>query len=132
MSKHIAWGAVALAAALLLFLAPRPPAVAAPPERKPFEYRLLVWEEGDTAAVIRQVAGEDELADPVQLAQALERQQPILDDPRINAAVEARLAGRLAEAGAEGWEAFWVRENIAFVGGAPLRAPTVLLKRERP
>ena len=129
--RHLAWPAAALLAALLLLLAPAPPAAQAGPPGGVWEYRLLVWEEADTAAVIRQVAGADELADPVQLAQALERQQPLLDDPRIIAAVEARLAGRLNEVGLERWEAFWVRENIALIGGAPLRVPSVLLKRER-
>lgn len=131
VARHAAWGGLALAAACLLVLGgpARRTASAAPPGG--WEYRLAVWSEEDTVAVLRQVTGATELADPVQLAQALERQGPLLDDPKVLAAVDARLQVKLDLLGREGWEAFWVREVIALAGGAPFRTVTIMLKRPR-
>jgi hypothetical protein len=61
----------------------------------------------------------------------MERQGPIMDDPRLQAAVDARLEEKLQAAGGEGWEAFWVRERTSLVGGAPFRTATLMLRRPR-
>lgn len=125
--RHAAWAGVALLAALLLALGPARPASAAPP--RGWEYQVVAWSEEDTGEVMRQVTGATELADPLQLARALERQGPLLDDPRVQAAVDARLQEKLRAAGAAGWELSWLREQTSLAGGAPFRTASLYFKR---
>jgi len=122
----------ALAAAGLLVVAfARPGEGRPPPGPTAWEHRLLAWEPDDTFAVLRDVTGAGELADPEQLAREIQREVELQDDPRIQRAVERRLDARLSEVGAEGWEPYWVRENTTIVGGDLMPTPTVFLRRER-
>lgn len=130
VGRHTTWAIVALVAAALLVLGVPPRSVrAAPPDG--WEYLTVTWTEEDTAAILRRVTGATELADPLELAQALERQGPLLDNPRVQAAVDERLLEKLRAEGTRGYELCWMREQTALAGGAPFRMATLYLKRPR-
>ena len=120
---------VALLAFVLLALAVWRPTDAqhtAPATR--WAYRSIPWTDADTHAVLRDVAG-DPLADPSDIATSRYREHTLLDDPAIRTAVRARLDQRLAEAGQDGWEAYWILDETSLIGGVRFPSPTLLLKR---
>jgi len=122
------WIGVALIGGLALSgSAQDPPPKPAPPR---WEYRQLGWTQEDTAEILRAVTGADALVDADDLAETLKANGGELRyDPRLREAIEARLQARLDEVGAEGWEAYWVRESEVRYGPILLGTPTVLLKR---
>lgn len=93
-----------------------------------WQYRLLTWERADTEAVLRRVTGQQMASVEEMLRRMADQLQPI-EDPRLQVAVSERLAERLQAEGAEGWEAFWVRETNAVISGYAVPAPSVLLRR---
>ncbi|MBX3468164.1 MAG: hypothetical protein KF878_14930 [Planctomycetes bacterium] len=98
----------------------------APPPR--WEYRLEPWTSDDTTALLRTLTGR-QLASIEEMAHALERGNEPVDDPAVQALVDARLEARLAALGADGWEVFWVNDRRAVVAGVLLPAPQVLARR---
>lgn len=126
------WALAALASCLALSVSGQD-AEPAPPPAAVWEYSQLAWTPEDTTSVLRQVTGADPLVDAKQLADRLKADLGELRfDPRLRQAIEARLQTRLAAVGAEGWEAYWVRESEERVGAVLLQTPTVLLKRRAP
>lgn len=93
-----------------------------------WEYRSVPWTLDDTTHVLRELTG-DELSSVQDMAQSLERGSEPVDDPQVQAIVQARLEERLQALGAEGWEVFWISERRSVIGGVLLPAPGVFARR---
>lgn len=111
------------------WLADRRASAHPPPPPAKVEYSLLAWERADTLAVLRTVTGDD-VAGPREMVRKLAAGtiEPV-DNPKLQAAIDQRLQEKLIKVGAQGWEAFWVRNTTTVLEGHVLPAPAVLLKR---
>ncbi|MCO5166069.1 MAG: hypothetical protein M9894_06840 [Planctomycetes bacterium] len=122
---------VPLALVLGAWLGASPAARGQGDERPRWEYRVEPWTADDTTAVLRALTGR-QLASVEEMAHALERGNEPVDDPAVQALVDARLQERLAALGAEGWEVFWVNDRRSVVAGVLFPAPQLLARRRAP
>lgn len=92
---------------------------------------MLSWDGADTLSALREVTG-NEFGAPAEMLDRLSEGGLVpAADPALQAAIDRRLADRLSALGAEGWEAFWVREGETQLEGHLVPSPSVLLKRRR-
>lgn len=130
MRSHLHLVLVPVALLLGLWLGAGPAARAQSSAAR-WEYKTVAWTLDDTTHVLRELTG-DQLSSTEAMAQALERGSEPVDDPRVQAIVQARLEERLQALGVEGWEVFWISDARAVVGGVLLPSPGLVAKRRAP
>jgi hypothetical protein len=129
LNRHKSLWPLAAALALALALGAQGQDAAPAWKGKAIEYRLLNWRLEDTEACLR-AATEDQVASVADMLTALSGEVSPRSNPALQAAIDARLAQRLSEAGKEGWDVVWVRESTSVLEGYVLPAPAVFLKRQ--